>query len=148
MSAAVTIPAETAAHDGDAYTAERTRFLRVLGQKLRAERNRRHLSVEGLAEIANVHRTHLNAVELGLRDPHASMLLILADALKVPPGTLLEDLFVPRERKPATHCKRGWPVPGREKPGETREDEAAGRVVRSSIPSRDRRPATTAEGAQ
>jgi transcriptional regulator with XRE-family HTH domain len=119
---------------GDAYTAERTRFLRVLGQKLRAERNRRHLSVEGLAGIANVHRTHLNAVELGLRDPHASMLLILADALKVPPGSLLEGLPVPRERKPATHCKRGWPVPGREKPGETVVwlDAGAGTTLRKA----------------
>jgi transcriptional regulator with XRE-family HTH domain len=123
---------------GDAYAAEHARLLRALGGKLRAERNRRDMSIEGLAEIANVHRTHLNAVELGLRDPRASMLLILADALKVQPDSLLEGLPVPRERKPATHCKRGWPVSGRDKPGEPAErlDTGAGTTLRKASAAR------------
>jgi transcriptional regulator with XRE-family HTH domain len=91
----------------DAYKAERARLLLTFGEKLRAERERRHLSQEGLAEIANVHRTHLGALELGLRDPHLTMLLVLADGLGVSPGTLLEGLPVPRERKAPTHSKSG-----------------------------------------
>jgi DNA-binding XRE family transcriptional regulator len=71
-------------HDGDAYTAERVRLLRAFGTKLRAERDRLNVSQETLAEIATVHRTHLAALERGRREPHLSMLLVLADALEVP----------------------------------------------------------------
>jgi transcriptional regulator with XRE-family HTH domain len=83
----------------DAYTVEHARLLRVFGAKLRAMRERRNVSLETLAEIANVHRTHLGALELGRRDPRMSMLLVLADALEVAPGALLEGLPVPRERR-------------------------------------------------
>lgn len=89
----------------DAYKAERARLLREFGMKLRTERERRDLSQEALAAIANIHRTQLSALELGLRDPHLTMLLILADGLRIPPHVLLEDLFVPRERRGATHSK-------------------------------------------
>jgi transcriptional regulator with XRE-family HTH domain len=91
----------------DAYTAEHARLLLTFGGNLRAVRDRRNVSLETLAEIANVHRTHLGALERGLRDPRMSMLLILADALEVPPGALLEGLPVPRERKAPTHSKNG-----------------------------------------
>jgi transcriptional regulator with XRE-family HTH domain len=89
----------------DAYTAERERLLQAFGKKLRTERERRHLSQERLADIANVHRTHFGGLERGRREPHLAMLLILADALEVSPGTLLEGLPVPRERKAPTHSK-------------------------------------------
>jgi transcriptional regulator with XRE-family HTH domain len=91
----------------DAYAAERARLLLAFGEKLRAERERRNISQETLAEIANVHRTHLGALELGRREPCLAMLLILADALGASPGTMLEGLFVPRERKAPTHSKGG-----------------------------------------
>ena len=96
--------------EGDAYKAERGRLLLAFGEKLRAERERRNLSQGVLAEIANVHRTHIGALELGQREPHLSMLLILADALSKPLGVLLAGLLVPRERKAATHHKRGQPA--------------------------------------
>ncbi len=91
----------------DAYTVEHERLLLAFGEKLRAERDRRNVSQETLAGIANVHRTHLAALERGKRDPHLSMLLILADTLKVTPGALLKGLPVPRERKAPTHFKNG-----------------------------------------
>ncbi len=91
----------------DAYTVERARLLSAFGAKLRAERERRNVSLETLAEIANVHRTHFGGLERGRREPHLSMLLILADALEVAPGALLEGLPVPRERKAPTHFKNG-----------------------------------------
>jgi transcriptional regulator with XRE-family HTH domain len=90
-----------------AYAAERARLLEAFGKRLRAERERRNVSLEGLAEIANIHRTQLGALELGKRDPRLTMLLILADALEVAPGTLLEGLAVPTERKAPTHSKSG-----------------------------------------
>jgi transcriptional regulator with XRE-family HTH domain len=91
----------------DAYKAERARLLLAFGGKLRAERERRNLSQEALAEIVNVHRTHLSALEQGLREPGLAMLLILAGGLGVSPETLLADLFTPRERKAPTHSKGG-----------------------------------------
>jgi transcriptional regulator with XRE-family HTH domain len=91
----------------DPYQDERAQLLRAFGAKLRAERERRNLSQEGLAAAANVHRTQLGALELGLRDPHLTMLLILADGLGIAPGALLEGLFVPTQRKASTHSKRG-----------------------------------------
>ncbi len=98
----------TGGGEGDtSCRVERARLLRAFGEKLRAERERRNLSQEILATLANVHRTQLSALELGLRDPHLTMLLILADALGVSPGTLVEGLFVPTQRKAPTHAKRG-----------------------------------------
>jgi transcriptional regulator with XRE-family HTH domain len=91
----------------DAYKVEHARLLSAFGAKLRAERERRNVSLETLAEIANIHRTHLGALELGRRDPRMSMLLILADTLEVPPGALLDGLPVPGERKAPTHSKDG-----------------------------------------
>jgi transcriptional regulator with XRE-family HTH domain len=91
----------------DAYMTEHAQLLLTFGENLRAVRDHRNASLETLAEIANVHRTHLGALERGLRDPRMSMLLILADALEVAPGTLLEGLPVPRERKAPTHSKNG-----------------------------------------
>jgi transcriptional regulator with XRE-family HTH domain len=91
----------------DPYQAERARLLRMFGEKLRAARERRELSQEALARLLDVHRTHIGALELGLRDPHLTMLLILADGLQIPPSALLEGLFVPRQRKAATHSKGG-----------------------------------------
>jgi transcriptional regulator with XRE-family HTH domain len=86
-----------------AFESERSGLLVAFGRNLRAEREHRRLSQEAFAALANVHRTHLCALELGQREPHLSMLLILAHALDVKPDTLLHGLRVPVERKPATH---------------------------------------------
>jgi transcriptional regulator with XRE-family HTH domain len=91
----------------DAYKVERARLLLAFGEKLRASRERRNLSQEALARLADIHRTHLSALEQGLRDPSMTMLLILADGLGVEPNALLDGLFVPRERKAPTHSKGG-----------------------------------------
>lgn len=100
-------PAQKRNIGDDAYKAERARLLLAFGERLRTERERQNLSQESLAEVANVHRTHLGALERGRREPHLAMLLILANALRIPPGTLLEGLFVPIERKAPTHSKAG-----------------------------------------
>ena len=94
----------------DAYVAERAKLLEAFGAKLRSVREHRNLSQDALAEIASVHRTHISALELGLRDPHLSMLLILGDTLGVTLDALCEGLLVPRERKAPTHSKRGRPA--------------------------------------
>ncbi len=91
----------------DAYEVERARLLRAFGVRLRTVREYRNVSQETLAQVAEVHRTHIGALELGKRDPRLSMLLILADALRARPNVLLEGLPVPMERKPPTHSKSG-----------------------------------------
>jgi len=92
----------------DTYWAERERLLQALGVKLRFAREQCGLSQEALAHAADVHRTQICALELGKRDPHVSMVLILADALAVPPASLFDGLPVPQKRRPATHSKGGW----------------------------------------
>jgi transcriptional regulator with XRE-family HTH domain len=89
----------------DAYTAERDRLLQAFGERLRAARELRDVSQETLAKVARVHRTHIGAMEAGRREPHLTMLLILADALHA--DNLLAGLPVPVQRKPPTHWKGG-----------------------------------------
>jgi transcriptional regulator with XRE-family HTH domain len=84
----------------DTYTAERARVLRTFGAQLRGLRKRRNLAQEGLAEVANLHRNEIGVLERGQCEPHLMTLLILADALEVPPRALLDGLPVPRERRP------------------------------------------------
>jgi transcriptional regulator with XRE-family HTH domain len=93
----------------DAHAAERAQLLRAFGEKLRAERERRNVSQETLADIADIHRTHFGALERGRREPGLAMLLILANGLEVPAAVLLEGLPVPTERKAPTHSKSGRP---------------------------------------
>ncbi len=83
-----------------AYEAERSRFLRALGRKLRAERERRNVSQEALAHSAGLHRNEIGYLERGEQEPYLSTLMILADALEVPLCALLDGLPVPRERRP------------------------------------------------
>jgi transcriptional regulator with XRE-family HTH domain len=86
----------------DAYAVERARVLHAFAVRMRAVRERRGLSQESLAEAANVHRTQISALELGRREPHLTMLLILENILD---ADLLDGLPVPQERRPATHRK-------------------------------------------
>ena len=49
------------------------------------------LSQESLADMAQIHRTYVGGVERGERNPTLTMIVRLAEALKVPPCRLLED---------------------------------------------------------
>lgn len=61
-----------------------------LGPNLRDARKRLGLTQEEVAERSGVHPTEISRIEAGKRDPRASTLLRLAQALEVPPGRLLE----------------------------------------------------------
>ncbi len=83
----------------DAYKAERAGLLLALGRKLRTERKCRNLSQEALAHIASLHRNEIGYLERGEQEPYISTLLVLADALGLPPCALLYGLPVPKERR-------------------------------------------------
>ncbi len=69
---------------------------RQLGQNVRALRTEMGLSQEDLAFEADLHRTYISGIERGVRNPTVMIVAILAKALKVEPGRLLEK---PRRRK-------------------------------------------------
>lgn len=61
---------------------------RAFGDRLRALRAERGLSQEGLAHLADLHRTYVGSVERGERNIGIDNLYALADALKVSPCDL------------------------------------------------------------
>jgi transcriptional regulator with XRE-family HTH domain len=64
---------------------------RLVGERLRAARRERGLSVGALAEAAGVGKGSLSEVENGVRNPTLSTLYSLAGALNVPLATLLAE---------------------------------------------------------
>jgi|SRR4249919_2245304 len=71
---------------------------------LRRIRNRRGLSQEVLAALADVHRTEVSLLERGGREPRLGILVKLAASLEVDPRELMEGI----EWQPA-----GWRPPER-----------------------------------
>lgn len=65
--------------------------LLALGRRLRQMRRARELSQEALAALANVHPKHLSEIERANKDPRATTVIRLADALGVPVADLYED---------------------------------------------------------
>ena len=61
------------------------------GDVVRRLRTASGLSQEALADQAEVHRTYVGGIERGERNPTLTMIVRLAEALKVPPSKLLED---------------------------------------------------------
>lgn len=63
--------------------------LSKFGARVRSLRNKKGLSQEKLAELANLHRTYISSVELGARNISLKNIQALAKALDVP----IEELF-------------------------------------------------------
>lgn len=62
-----------------------------LGNSIRQRRERLGLSQEALSLEAEIHRTYLSQLELGLRNPSYTVLLRLANALHMPLQELLPE---------------------------------------------------------
>jgi len=60
-----------------------------LGANLRRARRERQLTQEQVAARSGVHATEVSRIESGKRDPRASTVVRLAEAIGVPPGQLL-----------------------------------------------------------
>lgn len=65
------------------------KLVAVFANNVRAERLRRDLSQEELAELAGVHRTYIGMVERCEKNVTIYNIERIAQALKVQPGTLL-----------------------------------------------------------
>ena len=61
-----------------------------VGLNVQRIRRTRGWSQEELAFESGLHRTYISGIERGARNPTITVLKELADALGVPPGTLLE----------------------------------------------------------
>ena len=61
------------------------------GEKLRALRQRGGLSQEQLAEMLNVHRSHVGKFEQGYKTPNAAMILKIARIFNVSTDQLMKD---------------------------------------------------------
>jgi transcriptional regulator with XRE-family HTH domain len=71
--------------------ALREEAARVFGQNLTRERKKRGLSQVGLAKKAGLNRTHVGFLESGKRSPVLNTIKLLAKALEVGSGVLIDD---------------------------------------------------------
>ncbi len=69
--------------------------LLALGRRLRCMRRARELSQEALAAAAGVHPKHLSEIERANKDPRATTVIRIAEALGVPVSELYEDEGAP-----------------------------------------------------
>jgi transcriptional regulator with XRE-family HTH domain len=66
--------------------------LQAFGHRVRAAREAKGLSQEGLADLAGLHRTYVSSAERGARNVSLTNILRLAGALDVRPGELVDGL--------------------------------------------------------
>lgn len=87
---------------------------RYVAANVRRLRRARGLTQEALAELASLGPVHLRSIERGVENVTLATIVALADALAVPPGTLLRKATLPplRPGRPRTR-----PAPAAHKPG-------------------------------
>lgn len=67
------------------------RFGREFGMAVRRERNKRELSQEEFADMANIHRTYVSSIELGKVDVGIGIAYKIATALNLPLSKLIKE---------------------------------------------------------
>ncbi len=65
-----------------------------LGRAVRRLRRARHLTIEDLAHVADIHPTYLSGIERGIRNPTWTKICALARALEIPVSALARDAEV------------------------------------------------------
>lgn len=109
-SLAVPDVAHLASDAGKAVVSGRTRrnpYSLRLGARIRGLRTARHLTMEQLGELADVHRTFVGHVERGEVNPTLSSIVRLAIALGVDPAELVAGLHDPGDHSGAQGSLRG-----------------------------------------
>ena len=92
--------------DARSFARERARILAAFAANLRRARRATPHSQEALGRVARMHRTEVSQIERAQTEPRLLTILILADALGVPPGSLLDDLPVPGERRSPAYARQ------------------------------------------
>ena len=64
-------------------------YFSILGANVRARRIKKKLTQEQLAEVCDLHRTYIGAIERGARNVSLKNIVILANALETTPSELL-----------------------------------------------------------
>lgn len=62
---------------------------KIIGHVIKSFREERYLSQEVLSGLANIDRSHLSKIELGVRSPTVNALYKIADALNIKASTIL-----------------------------------------------------------
>ncbi|WP_077533467.1 helix-turn-helix domain-containing protein [Massiliimalia massiliensis] len=62
---------------------------KVIGNVIKSFREERRLSQEVLSGLANIDRSHLSKIELGVRSPTVNALYKIADALNIKASNIL-----------------------------------------------------------
>jgi transcriptional regulator with XRE-family HTH domain len=70
----------------------------LFGKVVRRHREALGFSQERLADLCDLHRTYISQVERGLKSPSLRSLLLIADALKIRPSTLLREVEDDQDR--------------------------------------------------
>ena len=72
----------------------------IVGQVIQRVREEKHLSQEVVSGFADIGRTHLSAIERGVRKPTLETFYRIAEALKIQPSALLAKIEDEIKRKP------------------------------------------------
>ena len=67
----------------------------AIGARIKAARERVHLTQEQLAEIIDISPTHMSVIERGVKTPKLDTFVQIANALGVSTDALLQDVVVP-----------------------------------------------------
>ena len=67
----------------------------AIGARIKAARERVHLTEEQLAEIIDISPTHMSVIERGVKTPKLDTFVRIANALGVSTDALLQDVVVP-----------------------------------------------------
>ena len=63
----------------------------AIGSKIKAARERAHLTQEELAEIVDISPTHMSVIERGIKTPKLDTFVRIVNALKLSSDALLQD---------------------------------------------------------
>jgi len=70
----------------------------AIGKAIKRCRDEKNMSQEVLSGLANIDRSHLSKIELGLRSPTLNALYKLADALEINASEILKMVESEREK--------------------------------------------------
>jgi transcriptional regulator with XRE-family HTH domain len=70
-----------------------------IGDEIRAAREAASLSQQDLADKAKLHRTYINMIERGRKNPTLDVFFRICDALNIPPSKLIARIEVRRKKR-------------------------------------------------